>query len=297
VRDLLAQACSRWWLPKSQREQAPSKEGSKMTFNKMRVLGIGIALLALSFATFAQAPAPAPATTTQAPAASSSAAALPSADQILDKYVAAIGGEAAWHKLNSRVSKGTIEIPAISLSGPVEIHEKAPNFSLAVVNLGGAVFQRGFDGTDAWSNDPQNGLRTLSGAEAEDSKRQADFYHQLNMRKYYSNWKVTGTEKIGDHDVYASQATSSSGDVDKMYFDTRSGLLVRAITTVHSPQGDTVIQADLSDYRDTDGIKLPFSVHQSSVQADYTITFTEVHHNVDVSDGQFAKPTAQSAAQ
>ena len=255
-----------------------------MRFNRMRVTGIGIGILALSFATFAQAPTP-------APAASTPAAALPSADQILDKYVAAIGGEAAWHKLNSRVSKGTIDIPAMSLNGPVDILEKAPNFSLATVNIGGAVFKRGFDGTAAWSDDPQNGLRTLSGAEAEDSKRQADFYHQVSMRKYYSKWNVSGTQKIGDHDAYAVEATSTAGDLDKMYFDAQSGLLVRAITTVHSPQGDQVIQADLTDYRDTDGIKLPFSVHQSSVQAEYTITFTEVHHNVDLTDGQFAKPT------
>src|SRR5271156_4038595 len=254
-----------------------------MRFNRMRVTGIGIGILALSFATFAQAPTP-------APAASTSAAALPSADQILDKYVAAIGGEAAWHKLNSRVSKGTIDIPAMSLSGPVDILEKAPDFSLATVNIGGAVFKRGFDGTAAWSDDPQNGLRTLSGAEAEDAKRQADFYHQVSMRKYYSKWNVSGTLKIGDHDAYAVEATSTAGDLDKMYFDTQSGLLVRAITTVHSPQADQVVEADLSDYRDVDGIKLPFRVHQSTTQADYTITFTEVHQNVDLAEGQFAKP-------
>ena len=271
----------------------PRRKASKMTFNKMRVFGAGIAILAVSFAAFAQAPA----TTTQAPATapavSSPAAALPSADQILDKYIAAIGGEAAWHKLNSRVSKGTIEIPAMSLSGTVEVHDKAPGSSLAVVSLGGATFQRGCDGTTAWSDDPQNGLRTLSGAEAEDSKRQADFYHQINMRKYYSNWKVTGTEKIGDHDAYVVEATSLAGDVDKMYFDTQSGLMLRAIITVHTGQGATVIQSELSDYRDTDGIKLPFSVHQSSAQTEYTITFSEVHHNLDLSDGQFAKPAAQ----
>jgi zinc protease len=267
-----------------------------MTFTKTRILGVGVAILMLSFAAFAQAQGPASAATTQAPAAASPSAVLPSADEILVKYVAAIGGEAAWRKLNSRVSKGTIDIPAMSISGTVELHEKAPDFSLAVVSLGGAIFQRGFDGTAAWSDDPQNGLRTLSGAEAEDSKRQADFYHQLNMHKYYSKWKVDGTEKIGDRDAYAVEATSTSGDVDKMYFDTKGGLLVRAITTVHSPQGDTVIQADLSDYRDTDGIKLPFSVHQSSAQGEYTITFAEVHHNVDLSEGQFAKPAPQPDA-
>jgi zinc protease len=271
----------------------PRRKASKMTFNKMRVFGAGIAILAMSFAASAQAPA----TTTQAPATapavSSPAAILPSADKILDKYVAAIGGEAAWHKLNSRVSKGTIEIPAMSLSGTVEIHDKAPDSSLAVVSLGGATFQRGCDGTTAWADDPQNGLRTLSGAEAEDSKRQADFYHQINMRKYYSNWKVTGTEKIGDHDAYVVEATSLAGDVDKMYFDTQSGLMLRAITTLHTAQGAAVIQSELSDYHDTDGIKLPFNVHQSSAQTEYTITFSEVHHNVDLSDGQFAKPAAQ----
>jgi hypothetical protein len=258
-----------------------------MTFNK-RVFGIGIAILAVSFAAFAQAQTPAAATPAQA--APTSAAALPSADQILDKYVAAIGGEAAWRKLNSRVSKGTIDIPAMSISGTVEVHEKAPDLSLAIVNLSGATFKRGFDGATAWSDDPQNGLRTESGAEADDSKRQADFYHQLNMHKYYSKWKVTGTQKIGDHDAYEVEATSTAGDLDKMYFDTQSGLLVRAITAVHGPQGDQVVQADLSDYRDTDGIKLPFSVHQSTKDAEYTITFTEVHHKVDLSDGQFAKP-------
>ncbi|HXO05801.1 MAG TPA: hypothetical protein VN884_09270 [Candidatus Sulfotelmatobacter sp.] len=259
-----------------------------MIFNKKRAFSFGVAILVVSFAAFAQTQPPA--TTTQAPAASSPAAALPTADQILDKYVAAIGGEAAWHKLNSRVSKGTIDIPAVNLSGTVEVHEKAPNLSLAIVNLSGATFTRGFDGTTAWSDDPQNGLRTESGAEADDSKRQADFYHQLNMRKYYSKWKVTGTQKIGDHDAYEVEATSTAGDLDKMYFDTQSGLLVRAINTVHSPQADQVVQADLSDYRDTDGIKLPFSVHSSTAQAEYTIAFTEVHHNVDLSDGQFAKP-------
>ena len=271
----------------------PRRKASKMTFNKMRVFGAGIAILAMSFAAFAQAPATTTQAPARAPAVSSPAATLPSADQILDKYIAAIGGEAAWHKLNSRVSKGTIEIPAMSLSGTVEVHDKAPGSSLAVVSLGGATFQRGCDGTTAWSDDPQNGLRTLSGAEAEDSKRQADFYHQINMRKYYSNWKVTGTEKIGDHDAYVVEATSLAGDVDKMYFDTQSGLMLRAIITVHTGQGATVIQSELSDYRDTDGIKLPFSVHQSSAQTEYTITFSEVHHNVDLSDGQFAKPAAQ----
>ncbi len=256
----------------------------------IKAAAITVASMALSFAVFAQTPA----TVIEKPAGTSPA--TPSAEKILDKYTSAIGGEAAWHKLNSRIAKGTIEIPALSLSGTVESHEKAPGSMLVVVNLGGATFQRGCDGTTAWSDDPQNGLRTETGEEAEDSKRQADFYHQINIRKYYSKWNVTGAEKIGDHDAYAVEATATTGDVDKMYFDTQSGLLLRAITTVHTPQGAAVIQSDLLDYRDTDGIKLPFAIHQTSAQSDYTIKFTEVQHNVPLADSQFAKPADEPAA-
>ena len=125
--------------------------------------------------------------------------------------------------------------------------------------------------------------------------RQADFYHQVDMRKYYSKWNVTGTEKIGDQDTYAVEATSTAGDLDKMYFDTKSGLMARAITTVHTPQGAAVIQTDLSDYHDIDGIKLPYTVHQSSAQSEYTIKFTDVHQNVQLADSQFAKPAPEPA--
>lgn len=259
--------------------------------NWMKIIAAVIANAALSLASFAQAPT----SPSEKPAATAPAAS-PSADQILDKYVSAIGGEAAWHKLSSRSAKGTIDIPALNLSGTVESDEKAPRSMLVTVNLGGATFKRGCDGTIAWADDPQNGLRTETGAEADDSMRQADFYHQVNIRKYYTKWNVTGVEKIGDQDAYAVEGTSVAGDVDKMYFDTKSGLLVRAITTVHTPQGATTIQTDLFDYRDTDGIKLPYTVHQSAGQSDYTLKFTEIQHNVPVPDSQFAKPASEPAA-
>jgi zinc protease len=253
---------------------------------------LAIAGLALSFS----APAQTAATPAAPAAASKPDGATLSTDQILDKYVNAIGGQVAWQKLNSRVSKGTIDIPAMGVSGTVEIHEKAPDSMIAVVNVAGSVFERGFDGTVGWSDDPMNGQRTLSGPELEDSKRQADFYHQLNIRKHYPKLVAAGTEKVGDRDTYVIEATTPSGDVDKLYFDTQSGLLLRAITNIHSAQGPAVVQAELTDYRDVDGIKLPYSVHQTTAQSSYTITFSEIHHNVPLADSQFAKPAAETPA-
>jgi zinc protease len=243
-------------------------------------------------------PASTPSSSAGPSSAADPAAVLPSADQVLKHYVEAIGGRAAWEKLHSRVSKGTIEIPAMNnLSGTIEVHMKAPNSILVVINLGGAVIEQGFDGTTAWSDDPRNGLRVLAGGELEDEKREANFYHALDLQKVYSKMTVTGTERIGEHDTYVMEATpAGGGDADKLYFDTKSGLEVRSVNHRHTPEGSMEFSANIGDYKDVDGIKLPFSVAQSSSQSAFTITFTDIQHNVDLADSQFAKPASEPAA-
>jgi hypothetical protein len=260
-----------------------------MRFKWKKAIGTGVLGLLCALSVHAQVAAkPAP----TAPAAT------PTADQILDHYVDAIGGRAAWMKLNSRISKGTIEIPAMNnISGTVEIHQKAPNSSLAVITIGGAVLERGFDGTMAWSDDPQNGLRDLTGDELVDVKREASFYHPLELRKAYPKMTVLGVEKVGDKDAYVIEATPEQGEPDKLYFDVQSGLLVRSINHRHTTEGSQVFQADVEDYKVVDGVKLPFTVHQSNAQTAFTIKFTEITQNLQLADSQFAKPAAEPPAE
>jgi hypothetical protein len=216
---------------------------------------------------------------------------LPSADEVLKHYDAAIGGREAWAKLHTRVSKGTIEIPAI------EVHMKAPNSILVVINLGGAIIKQGFDGTTAWSDDPRNGLRELAGGELEDERRESDFYHALDLKKFYSNMTVTGREKVDDHDTFVVEATPvAGGDPDKLYFDVTTGLEVRSVNHRHTPEGSLEFAADIKDYREVDGIKVPFTVEQSSAQSAFTIKFTDVTHNQELADSQFAKPALEPDA-
>ena len=245
-------------------------------------LCMGVPALAQSPAT-----ATAPAKSAAAPAA---AAVLPSADQILDTYVKALGGREAWKKLTSRVSIGTIEIPALNLSGAIEMHEKAPDQVVANITINGAKFSQGFDGAVGWSDDPQNGLREQSGTELAETKRDADFYHPLDLRQLYSKFTVTGAEKVDDRDAYVMEATAPEGESDKMYFDAQTGLLLRIIGHHHAPEGVTEFTEDLSDYREVDGIKLPFLVHQAGADSSFTIKFTEVHHNVPIENSLFSKP-------
>ncbi len=247
--------------------------------------------VAVSIPAHAQATTSGPAPAKPVPAAGT--VATPTADQILDTYVKAIGGREAWKKLTSRVTIGTIEVSAMGLSGTIEMHEKAPNQLVARITINGASFSQGFDGTVGWADDPQNGLREQTGTELTETKRDADFYHPLDLRQLYSKFTVTGIEKINDRDAYVIEAATSDGETDKMYFDVQTGLVGRIVGHHHSPEGVSEFTEDLGDYREVDGIKLPFSVHQSSADSAFTIKFAEVHHNVPIDNSEFSKPATQ----
>jgi zinc protease len=227
-----------------------------------------------------------------APAA---APALPQkVDPILDRYGRAIGGRAAWEKLTSQVMLGTIQVPSMNLSGTIMIHQKAPDKFMSAVIINGAAFQQGFDGIQGWTNDPKNGLREQTGPELAEAKRGADFLHSFKIGRVYEKVVVAGAEKIGDRDTWVLEATApEGGDPAKMYFDTHSGLLLRVISQNHDADGVTSLQEDFDDYRDVDGVKVPFAWRETNGDTTYTLTFSEVHHNVELSDSEFAKPAAQ----
>jgi zinc protease len=231
--------------------------------------------------------------------AQSSLTATPTVDQILDHYVAAIGGRAAIEKITTRVSLGNVDVPSMNLSGTVMIHEKAPNKILQVVVINGNAFRQGFDGKIGWTDDPADGSRVLSGIELDEARRDADFYHPLHLRDIYPNLAYVGTEKVDDHDVYVLQGSAAGeSDPDKMYFDSQSGLVVRLISHRHSADGDASVTEDFQDYRKVDDVLLPFTIVQTGGSANITIRISELHHGVALEDSEFAQPqSGQSKVQ
>lgn len=250
--------------------------------------------LALLFVVAAAARGQASQAAAQSAAKPAPAEALPTVDQVLDRYVKAVGGREAWHKFTSRTIMGTIEVPSMGLSGTVLVHEKAPNRVLLAVIINGAAFRQGFDGTVGWTDDPKDGLREQSGAELAEARRQSDFFRAVDQRRLYSKLSVTGREKIGDRDTYVVEATVPEGsEPTRMYFDSESGLLLRVISQNHDADGVSEVREDFEDYREVDGIKMPFTSRQTTDEVTYTTRYSEVHHNVDLDDAEFAKPAAQ----
>jgi outer membrane lipoprotein-sorting protein len=219
---------------------------------------------------------------------------LPTVDQVIDKYVQAIGGKAAVEKQNSRVSKGNFEIPSFSAGGPIEIYAKAPNKAFSTINIEGfGVVQQGFTGSTGWSSDPQSGMRELGASEVAAAKLDSDFYRDIKLKELYPKLELKGKEKLPAGEAYVIIATPATGSPETLYFDTQSGLLVRQDGKRESPQGSMNVQVWFEDYKDVEGVKMPFTVKQNSDAISFVIKLTEIKPNVAIDDAKFNKPAGQ----
>jgi outer membrane lipoprotein-sorting protein len=212
-------------------------------------------------------------------------------DQILDKYVAALGGRAALEKHTSRVSKGTLEIPDAGMTGSVEVSEKAPGKSLTVIDLPGVgMVREGSDGSVAWSEDPQTGLRDKAGSELADALRGSAFNPELRMKSLYKTLEVVGRETVGARATYVVLATPDAGSATRMYFDAETGLLLRQGGTRETQQGPLDIDLFIDEYRDVDGVKEAVSLRQVTPMFTMVIRLADIKHNVALDDAIFKRP-------
>jgi len=220
------------------------------------------------------------------------AAAQPTAEQLIAKYIRAIGGRAAIEKVRTRVTIGTAE-PGADMTISLTISEKAPDKFLQELDVPGVgAVNEGFDGKMGWELNPQQGVQEMTGIALSARRRNSQFYRWLRMRELFSELKVSGTEKIGDRDAYVLDATPHEGYAEKFYFDTKSGILLRRDYKLDGPDGMVEFQMFYDDYREVDGIKLPFALRRVGPDNVLILKFTEIKQNVELDDAKFSKPVA-----
>lgn len=215
-------------------------------------------------------------------------------DRVLDRYIQACGGREALERVTSRVSRGTVEIPAAGVRGTFESYAQAPNRVLVVVELPGfGAIHEGFDGAVAWAKDPITGLREKSGRELAATRLDADFYKPLRLKELYPKIAVKGKGTVSGTEVYVLEATPAEGSAERWYFDASTGLLVRLDVEREGTQGKIPVEIYFEDYREVDGLRIPFTIRQVTPAFSLIFKTEEVKHNVAIESGKFAKPAAQ----
>ena len=218
---------------------------------------------------------------------------LPSAAQLLDKYLAAIGGAEALQKITSRVQKGTIT----AFGGqhfPVDVYSKAPDKRLSVMHLQGGDSFTGFDGKQGWLS-VLGRVHTMSAAENAAARIDADLYLPAHLKTLYEKFRVDIGEKIDGHETYVVAGRTVGQPPLRLYLDKESGLLLRLVRYAETPLGRNPTQIDYADYRDANGVKAPFRWMLARPGNRFTIQVEQLQQNVAVDDSKFLPPPPSAA--
>ena len=230
---------------------------------------------------------------------------LPSADDILAKYTTALGGDAAIHKVTSRVITYKLDASgAPGAAGPpptttVEVDMKAPNMAVTMSKSSAGNTSNGFDGTAAWAMDAKGKVNDVAGPGLAAAQRNADFYGatglDLNLKSRYTRFAVRRTEKVEARDAYVvfGFKQQAGAPADWLYFDTQTGLLLRLVEFNASPLGNDPTYTDYHDYRKVGGVKYPFNIERYTMAAFTSISTQKVQDNVPMDASKFAKPAGQ----
>jgi outer membrane lipoprotein-sorting protein len=215
-------------------------------------------------------------------------AALPAAEQLLDKYLAAIGGAEALHNITSRVQKGTLT----AFGGqhfPMDVYSKAPDKRFSVMHLQGGDSVTAFDGKLGWLSVPGR-VHLMSAPENDAVRIDADLYFPAHVKTLYQKFRVDAGEKIDGHETYLVVGRSENQPPLRLYLDKESGLLLRLVRYAETPLGRNPTQIDYADYRDANGVKIPFRWTLSRPGNRFTIQVEQVQQNVPVDDAKFVPP-------
>jgi hypothetical protein len=215
------------------------------------------------------------------------------AEQVVTKYLAAVGGADALQKVSTRVEQGSI------ISGghemPIEVYAKAPAKRVSITHMGNGESITAFDGTTGWLGGGGRPPHDMSTAEADAAKLDADLYLASHLKETFQQLRVGRPEKIGDVQCQTIIGTRPGVPPVRLYFDDNSGQLVRMVRFLETPLGRMPTQIDYADYHAVDGVNIPYRWTLSRPNGRFTIQIKDVKQNVDIDDAKFTKPAAPPA--
>jgi hypothetical protein len=216
----------------------------------------------------------------------------PSPQELIDKYVAAVGGREAVAKVQTRTLKGT-RTGAQGRTFPIEVSIKGTDKFVTIANAPQGLVNQGYNGATGWIVNPQ-GRGPASAEDLATLKHAAEIYNLLQLNAPTPTMRVTRPERVGDRQANVITNTPAPGVTEKFYFDAETGLLLRRQRFTQTMIGPLPEQWDFQDYRDVDGVKVPYTILVSTTSPNdsNTRTFTEIKFNAPVDDALFQMPAA-----
>jgi hypothetical protein len=225
----------------------------------------------------------------------------PTVDQIIERYLQALGGAQALSSVQTIEAKGSFQMPESGLSGNVTGYFKAPNkFALVIKSSDGEGVIRLFDGERGWERtvnaDAGTQTRELRGLELQQLKLSSDMLAVLKFRESYSRLTLKGRQKLEDKDAYVIEAVSVLEKPETLYFDVQTGFLSRKDFTEFSSRGERRAETYLEDYKaiaGANGAKAAFTsttFYPDDPDSNYVVEFKEIRANAPLNEQIFLPP-------
>jgi len=210
----------------------------------------------------------------------------PTADQVLDKYITALGGKDALLKVNDL----TMSMSSETERGVMIItrKQKLPNKFSMVINANGMeVMKQTGDGQKVLMGGMQ-GSQTLDGPAAQQMTLMNTLFPELHYAENGVKTTLVGPETVDGKSTYKLSHTTADGSstwTDN--FDTSTGLKVQSVVTNKSPRGSMTTTTVYDDYKDVSGIKFPMTLNQKSARGTMVMTVDNVKVNKGLKDSDF----------
>jgi photosynthetic reaction center cytochrome c subunit len=211
-----------------------------------------------------------------------------SVDQVLEKYVQALGGQAALARTKTRVMRGTATGRDLQTT-PITVQEKVTGEYRIDIQGRQGTQSRVYDGESAWVQMP-NGIREVEGVNAQQIARLGDLGRPLAAKQRYQNLRSARYETIDGTPTIVLIGSPAAGVTEHLHFDRATGLLLRRTVFTRTPLGQLHEQVDYSDYRDVSGIKMPHQVRHATWTNVTIQKFSDMTINAPIDEAQFAKP-------
>ncbi|HVU49558.1 MAG TPA: hypothetical protein VHL80_02665 [Polyangia bacterium] len=207
---------------------------------------------------------------------------------VLSDIARALGSDAAWKAHKNVRMKLEMSFQGMGISGSGERFATSKDKALVVTDLPGmGTIREGSNGKVFWSQDPINGTRTLSGAEADQARIESVWNAELRMNELYRSIELAPSSPPGQECLVLTPPDAPP--VTNCY-DARSHLQVTQKGTRSTPQGDTPFSSTLKDWREVGGLKMAFSVDTQAGPITFTARMTDVKFDVPMDDKMFDPP-------
>jgi hypothetical protein len=187
-------------------------------------------------------------------------------DEIVAKYLKAIGGAENWKKLESQKMEGFVVVQGLNI--PFVAYNAKPNLSYQSGEFQGQKFIEAYDGKVAWSQNPFAGIAKPTQKNEEETREAAkeNFEDELiDFATKGHTLELNGTEEMDGVKCHKITMKRKQGDEKIYFFDTESGVpvCVRSYAQTGQMKG-MAIDSYMSDYKEVGGLMIPHTIEQKT---------------------------------